>query len=86
MSLKTPEKIRSLQRKLYVKVKAGYPAVCLATKPVGEPDAGNPHVRFDEKGWETEPRYAGLRRRTERFSSKPPATYRHRAQSLLYRR
>jgi hypothetical protein len=24
-------------------------------KPVGKPDAGNPHVRFDERGWETEP-------------------------------
>src|SRR6266403_377132 len=24
------------------------------TKPVGEPDSGNPHVRFDERGWETE--------------------------------
>jgi hypothetical protein len=23
-------------------------------KPVGEPDAGNPHVRFDERGGETE--------------------------------
>src|SRR6476620_11349039 len=22
--------------------------VCLTMKPVGEPDAGNPHVRFDE--------------------------------------
>ncbi|MGH9454001.1 MAG: hypothetical protein ACRD2O_08535 [Terriglobia bacterium] len=22
-------------------------------KPTGEPDAGNPHVRFDERGWET---------------------------------
>ena len=30
--------------------------VCLMTKPVGEPDAGNPHVRFDERGWETERR------------------------------
>src|SRR5215475_7024579 len=29
-------------------------SVCLTTKPVGEPDAGNPHVRFDERGWETE--------------------------------
>ena len=28
--------------------------VCLAVKPVGEPYAGNPHVRFDERGWETE--------------------------------
>jgi len=23
-------------------------------KPVGKPDAGNPHVRFDERGRETE--------------------------------
>ena len=22
-------------------------------KSVGKPDAGNPHVRFDERGWET---------------------------------
>jgi len=29
----------------------------LAVKPVGEPDAGNPHVRFDERGRETEHRY-----------------------------
>src|SRR5437588_1957471 len=29
-------------------------AVCLTVKPVGEPYAGNPHVRFDERGWETE--------------------------------
>jgi transposase len=28
--------------------------VCLAMKPVGKPDAGNPHVRFDERGGETE--------------------------------
>ena len=26
----------------------------LVVKSVGEPDAGNPHVRFDERGWETE--------------------------------
>jgi hypothetical protein len=30
------------------------PAVGLAVKPVGEPDAVVPHVRFDEQGWETE--------------------------------
>ena len=29
-------------------------AVSLAVKPVGKPDAGNPHVRFDERGGETE--------------------------------
>ena len=27
----------------------------LMVKPVGEPDAGNPHVRFDERGRETGP-------------------------------
>jgi hypothetical protein len=27
---------------------------CLTVKPVGEPDARNPRVRFDERGWETE--------------------------------
>jgi len=28
-------------------------AVGFAVKPVGKPDAGNPHVRFDERGRET---------------------------------
>ena len=28
--------------------------VCREVKPVGEPDAGNPQVRFDERGGETE--------------------------------
>jgi hypothetical protein len=28
-------------------------AVGLAMNPVGKPDAGNPHVRFDERGRET---------------------------------
>jgi len=28
-------------------------AVGLAVKPVGKPDAANPHVRFDERGRET---------------------------------
>jgi hypothetical protein len=28
--------------------------VCLTMKPVGEPDALIGHVRFDERGWETE--------------------------------
>ena len=29
-------------------------AYCFEVKPVGKPDAGNPHVRFDERGEETE--------------------------------
>ena len=28
-------------------------SVYLAVKPVEEPDAGDRHVRFDERGWET---------------------------------
>ena len=31
----------------------GAAAVSLAMKPVGKPDAGNRHVRFDERGGET---------------------------------
>ena len=30
----------------------------LVVKPVGKPDAGNLHVRFDERGWETGRRFA----------------------------
>ena len=32
----------------------GYFLVCLSVKPVGKPNAGDRHVRFDERGWETE--------------------------------
>src|SRR2546426_4725784 len=32
----------------------GRTAVCSAMNPVGKPDAGNRHVRFDERGEETE--------------------------------
>jgi hypothetical protein len=52
MRLETPEKIRMLQKKLYLKAKAAS-AVCFEMKSVGKPDAGNPHVRFDERGTET---------------------------------
>jgi hypothetical protein len=65
MSLQTPTMIRTHQRKLYRKAKEEnqlrrrrlrpeFFSVCLTVKPVGEPDAGNRHVRFDERGWETE--------------------------------
>ena len=52
---------------------------------VREPDAGNPHVRFDERRLETEPR-RGVR---HRHWQKPPGTatpsaYRHRASRRLY--
>ena len=32
----------------------GLLSVCLTVKPVGEPEALIGHVRFDERGWETE--------------------------------
>jgi Group II intron, maturase-specific domain len=38
-----------------------------ATKPAGKPDAGNPHVRFDERGWEPG-------RRTMRQHPRPSST------------
>jgi len=56
-SLQTPITIRSLPNKLYGKAKAA-PVGCRrvpTTKSVGKPDAANPHVRFDERGRETEP-------------------------------
>jgi len=34
----------------------GRDIVGLTVKPVGKLDAGNPHVQFDERGWETERR------------------------------
>ncbi len=66
MSLQTPEKIRTLQKKLYLKAKAEPDcepaAVGLEVKSIGKPCARNPHARFDERGWETE-RGCGLRHR-----------------------
>jgi len=32
----------------------GRDIVGLTVKAVGKLDAGNPHVQFDERGWETE--------------------------------
>ena len=50
--LRTPSKIRDLQRGLYLKAKRE-PIVglaCLEVKMIGKPYAGNLHVRFDEGG------------------------------------
>ena len=54
VSLKTPEKTRQFQRKLYVKGKAdstahGRAADSQHMNPVGEPDAGKPHARPGRK-------------------------------------
>jgi len=71
LGLKPPEKVRILQRKLYLKAKLdgtrcirvtsiglfdrlNLPyCVCFEVNPVGKPCAGDPHARFDERGWET---------------------------------
>ena len=55
MSLATPEHNQTLQRRLCLKAKWVGPAHALRRSLVREPDAGNPHVRFDERGQETEP-------------------------------
>src|SRR5689334_10754280 len=62
------------------------PRACSLVKPVREPDAGDPQVRFDERRWETEP---GSRLRHRRIRRKPPetatpSTYSHRARRRLY--
>ena len=65
MSLKTPKLIRNFQRKLYLKekeamwvytlsIKNDITSVCYKVKSVGKSDALVAHVRFDERGWETE--------------------------------
>ncbi len=55
MSLATPEKTQTLQRKLCLKAKREQNIVHASRMNlVREPDAGNPHVRFDERGAETE--------------------------------
>src|SRR5580704_4545561 len=48
------ERLRGTRRAAPLVAGAKGPDVCLTMKPVGKPDAGNPHVRFDERGGETE--------------------------------
>src|SRR3954465_10573204 len=64
MSLRTPSKTGAVRdccvegRRRVITVQkpraVGFLPVCLTMKPVGEPDALIGHVRFDERGWETE--------------------------------
>ena len=69
LSLKPPIiKPCLFSNKLYRKAKA-HPAESLAVKSIGKPDAGNPHVRFDEREQETGPRQAGLRRPSESLAN-----------------
>jgi hypothetical protein len=46
-------------------------------KPVGKPDAGNPHVRFDERGEETDLRQWRNNRASPRLYSWRPKGWRY---------
>ncbi len=45
--------VRGVRTDALDKSPAGVALVCLGVKPVREPDAGKPHVRFDERVWKT---------------------------------
>ena len=54
--------------------------MCHTVKPVGEPDAGNPHVRFDERGGKrddvrvaTAPNPDSTENKGAAFGSPPPS-------------
>ena len=62
-------------------------AECRTKKTLGEPDAGNPQVRFDEGALETEPwpkRGTGMLRKQPETTA-TPRSYSHRASALLHR-
>ena len=59
MSLTPPIKLQELQAALHAQAKAKRlglppPAACESVNLLREPDAANPHVRFDEREVETE--------------------------------
>jgi hypothetical protein len=58
--------------------------VCLSVKPVGEPDAGNLPVRFDEREVETEHGMRLLRHRPGKPRNRICRSLTHRATSRLY--
>ncbi len=58
--------------------------VCWSVKPVGEPDAGNPHVRFDEREVETEHGRRILRHIRGNPDPEVSRSLNHRATSRLY--
>ena len=62
------------------------PAVCLTKKPVGKPDAVAPHVRFDERGEETELWRRMRHRQLAKAvgNSYSPSPKRHRVSPRLY--
>ena len=89
MSLVTNEKIRKLQRALYVKAKqepTRSAARMPRRKPVRELGAGKLHAQFDEREGETE-RWTSRRARQRKTlrASGAAGSARHLASSRLYR-
>jgi len=87
MSLATPVKIQTLQRKLCLKAKREQDIVHASRMNlVREPDAGNPQVRFDERGAETEwmARLSETPTRKGGNSQGSHGLHRHRAAPRLY--
>jgi len=65
---------------------SGEAVVCWSVKPVGKPDAGNPHVRFDEGecGNGARLKYCDTRRRKGELTGNTNLNLNHRVTSLLY--
>ncbi len=49
--LETPNRIRELQRGLYLKAKRERALACLEVKMIGKPSGGKLHAGFDEGDW-----------------------------------
>ncbi len=92
--LSTPLRTRRSQKELYLSAKMvmfsesrprrNRIIVCQRVKPVGEPCAGKPHARFDEREVETEHGEASEAPATERAGNRPSQHLNHRATSRLY--
>ena len=94
LCLSTPLVIQRSRKELYLSAKMGMssesrpmryrPIVCWRVKPVGEPCAGNPHARFDEREVETEHGMRLLRHKRGNPDTELCRSLRHRATSRLY--
>ncbi len=77
ISLETPAVLSLLLKELYRKTKE-QPTDSLAVKAIGEPDAGNPHVRFDERGSGNGVTPNRTEAARQNLYHEPPGGYNHR--------
>ena len=97
LCLSTPSRTRRSRKELYLPAKMAMFSesrprlnktfVYWYVKPVGKPDAGNSHVRFDEGecGNGARLKYCDSRRRKGESTGNTNLSLNHRATSLLYR-